>query len=217
MRRRRAQIAVDGRARWRRLQGRAEKGRRDLHADLEAIREQPELVMPRDGGADLGRLLCHPELGGVLRWLIRLRAARAWRPDGVVDVFPYQCDIRANTRRRAAAVSYLEGCTAPQRDRNQLHAAVVELVAADDAEDPEYSTVQNWYPGDKASAWDLQLRHQARRLPRHQFKISWTQVETGSAITWNCPRGILRGDNSRGEFYSIAISNGRPQVDSGTR
>jgi Fe-S cluster assembly protein SufB len=124
----------------------------------------------------------------------------------------------ADHRRRGLYVSYLEGCTAPQRDENQLHAAVVELVALDDAE-IKYSTVQNWYPGRQGrQGRHLQLRHQARRLPRQpNSKISWTQVETGSAITWKYPSCILRGDNSVGEFYSIAVSNGYQQADTGTK
>ena len=114
-------------------------------------------------------------------------------------------------------VSYLEGCTAPQRDENQLHAAVVELIALDDAE-IKYSTVQNWYPGDangKGGIYNFVTKRGDCRGARS--KISWTQVETGSAITWKYPSCILRGDHSRGEFYSIAISNGRQQVDSGTK
>jgi Fe-S cluster assembly protein SufB len=114
-------------------------------------------------------------------------------------------------------VSYLEGCTAPKRDENQLHAAVVELVALDDAE-IKYSTVQNWYPGDsegKGGIYNFVTKRGDCRGARS--KISWTQVETGSAITWKYPSCILRGDNSRGEFYSIAISNGHQQVDSGTK
>ncbi len=114
-------------------------------------------------------------------------------------------------------VSYLEGCTAPMRDRNQLHAAVVELVALDDAE-IKYSTVQNWYPGDKqgkGGIYNFVTKRGDCRGPRS--KISWTQVETGSAITWKYPSCILRGDGSSGEFYSIAISNGYQQVDSGTK
>src|ERR1700710_1229465 len=114
-------------------------------------------------------------------------------------------------------VSYLEGCTAPQRDENQLHAAVVELVAMDDAQ-IKYSTVQNWYPGDangKGGIYNFVTKRGDCRGARS--KISWTQVETGSAITWKYPSCILRGDNSSGEFYSIAISNGRQQVDSGTK
>jgi Fe-S cluster assembly protein SufB len=114
-------------------------------------------------------------------------------------------------------VSYLEGCTAPKRDENQLHAAVVELVALDDAE-IKYSTVQNWYPGDSEGKGGIYnfvtKRGDCRGKSSH---ISWTQVETGSAVTWKYPSCILRGDNSQGEFYSIAVSNGYQQVDSGTK
>jgi Fe-S cluster assembly protein SufB len=114
-------------------------------------------------------------------------------------------------------VSYLEGCTAPKRDENQLHAAVVELIALDDAE-IKYSTVQNWYPGDAEGHGGI-LNFVTKRgdCRGARSKISWTQVETGSAITWKYPSCILRGDYSQGEFYSIAISNGRQQVDSGTK
>jgi Fe-S cluster assembly protein SufB len=118
---------------------------------------------------------------------------------------------------KGSYVSYLEGCTAPQRDENQLHAAVVELIALDDAE-IKYSTVQNWYPGDangKGGIYNFVTKRGDCRGARS--KISWTQVETGSAITWKYPSCILRGDDSRGEFYSIAISNGYQQVDSGTK
>jgi Fe-S cluster assembly protein SufB len=118
---------------------------------------------------------------------------------------------------KGAYVSYLEGCTAPKRDENQLHAAVVELVAMEDAE-IKYSTVQNWYPGDsegKGGIYNFVTKRGDCRGANS--KISWTQVETGSAITWKYPSCILRGDNSRGEFYSIAISSGRQQVDSGTK
>ncbi len=118
---------------------------------------------------------------------------------------------------KGAYVSYLEGCTAPMRDENQLHAAVVELIALDDAE-IKYSTVQNWYPGDKegkGGVYNFVTKRGDCRGARS--KISWTQVETGSAITWKYPSCILRGDGSRGEFYSIAISNGHQQVDSGTK
>ncbi len=118
---------------------------------------------------------------------------------------------------KGSYVSYLEGCTAPQRDENQLHAAVVELVALEDSE-IKYSTVQNWYPGDaegKGGIYNFVTKRGDCREAR--AKISWTQVETGSAITWKYPSCILRGDSSRGEFYSIAISNGRQQVDSGTK
>ncbi|MBV1885954.1 MAG: Fe-S cluster assembly protein SufB, partial [Parvibaculaceae bacterium] len=116
-----------------------------------------------------------------------------------------------------AYVSYLEGCTAPQRDENQLHAAVVELVTMDDAE-IKYSTVQNWYPGDedgKGGIYNFVTKRGDCRGARS--KISWTQVETGSAITWKYPSCVLRGEGSVGEFYSIAISNNFQQVDSGTK
>src|SRR5512139_1201760 len=118
---------------------------------------------------------------------------------------------------KGSYVSYLEGCTAPQRDENQLHAAVVELIAHDDAE-IKYSTVQNWYPGNSEGVGGIYNFVTKRGDCRGaNSKISWTQVETGSAITWKYPRCILRGDNSRGQFYSIAISNGYQQVDSGTK
>jgi Fe-S cluster assembly protein SufB len=118
---------------------------------------------------------------------------------------------------RGAYVSYLEGCTAPTRDENQLHAAVVELIALDEAE-IKYSTVQNWYPGDKNGKGGVYNFVTKRGDCRgRNSKISWTQVETGSAITWKYPSCILRGDGSRGEFYSIAVSNGHQQVDSGTK
>ena len=118
---------------------------------------------------------------------------------------------------KGSYVSYLEGCTAPQRDENQLHAAVVELVAMDDAE-IKYSTVQNWYPGDEEGKGGIYNFVTKRGDCRGKnSKISWTQVETGSAVTWKYPSCILRGDGSRGEFYSIAVSNGMQQVDSGTK
>ncbi|MGQ3676711.1 Fe-S cluster assembly protein SufB [Xanthobacter sp. TB0139] len=118
---------------------------------------------------------------------------------------------------KGSYVSYLEGCTAPMRDENQLHAAVVELIALEDAE-IKYSTVQNWYPGDaegKGGIYNFVTKRGDCRGDRS--KISWTQVETGSAITWKYPSCVLRGEGSSGEFYSIAISNGRQQVDSGTK
>ncbi|MEL0018500.1 MAG: Fe-S cluster assembly protein SufB [Rickettsiales bacterium] len=114
-------------------------------------------------------------------------------------------------------VSYLEGCTAPMRDENQLHAAVVELIALDDAE-IKYSTVQNWYPGDedgKGGIYNFVTKRGACR--GRNSKISWTQIETGSAITWKYPSCILEGDNSVGEFYSVAITNNMQQADTGTK
>ena len=116
-----------------------------------------------------------------------------------------------------AYVSYLEGCTAPQRDENQLHAAVVELVTLDNAE-IKYSTVQNWYPGDengKGGIYNFVTKRGACR--GENSKISWTQVETGSAVTWKYPSCILQGDNSIGEFYSVAITNNAQQADTGTK
>tara|TARA_B100000767_G_scaffold275688_1_gene314328 strand:+ start:18181 stop:19626 length:1446 start_codon:yes stop_codon:yes gene_type:complete len=113
-------------------------------------------------------------------------------------------------------VSYLEGCTAPSRDENQLHAAVVELVAMDDAE-IKYSTVQNWYPGDKDGKGGVFNFVTKRGICHNRAKISWTQVETGSAVTWKYPSCILKGDNSIGEFYSIAVTNNFQQADTGTK
>jgi Fe-S cluster assembly protein SufB len=113
-------------------------------------------------------------------------------------------------------VSYLEGCTAPSRDENQLHAAVVELIALDNAE-IKYSTVQNWYPGDKAGNGGVFNFVTKRGLCETGAKISWTQVETGSAVTWKYPSCVLKGDNSVGEFYSIAVTNNFQQADTGTK
>ena len=114
-------------------------------------------------------------------------------------------------------VSYLEGCTAPMRDENQLHAAVVELVAHEDAR-IKYSTVQNWYPGDKEGVGGIYNFVTKRGLCEgRRSKISWTQIETGSAVTWKYPSCILKGDDSVGEFYSVAVSNNRQQADTGTK
>jgi len=113
-------------------------------------------------------------------------------------------------------VSYLEGCTAPQRDENQLHAAVVELVAMDDAE-IKYSTVQNWFPGDAQGKGGVFNFVTKRGICEQRAKISWTQVETGSAVTWKYPSCILKGDYSIGEFYSVAVTNNYQQADTGTK
>lgn len=113
-------------------------------------------------------------------------------------------------------VSYLEGCTAPVRDENQLHAAVVELIALDKAE-IKYSTVQNWYPGDKDGKGGIYNFVTKRGICHNHSKISWTQVETGSAVTWKYPSCILKGDNSIGEFYSVAVTNHHQQADTGTK
>jgi len=117
---------------------------------------------------------------------------------------------------KGSYVSYLEGCTAPQRDENQLHAAIVELIALDDAE-IKYSTVQNWYPGDKNGKGGVFNFVTKRGICYNNSKISWTQVETGSAITWKYPSCILKGDNSVGEFYSVAVTNNMQQADTGTK
>lgn len=114
-------------------------------------------------------------------------------------------------------VSYMEGCTAPQRDENQLHAAIVEIVAMDHAE-VKYSTVQNWYPGDKEGKGGVYNFVTKRGLCKgRSSKISWTQVETGSSITWKYPSCVLMGDNSVGEFYSVAVTNNFQQADTGTK
>ncbi len=115
-----------------------------------------------------------------------------------------------------STVSYLEGCTAPMRDENQLHAAVVEIVALDDS-DVKYSTVQNWYPGDENGVGGIYNFVTKRGRCGHRAKISWTQVETGSAITWKYPSVVLQGDDSVGEFYSVAVTTGRQQADTGTK
>ena len=115
-----------------------------------------------------------------------------------------------------AYVSYLEGCTAPRRDENQLHAAVVEIVVEKDAE-VKYSTVQNWYPGDRQGRGGVYNFVTKRGFCRENARLSWTQVETGSAITWKYPSCILAGDNSVGEFYSVAMTNNFQQADTGTK
>lgn len=117
---------------------------------------------------------------------------------------------------KGSYVSYLEGCTAPQRDENQLHAAVVELIALDDAE-IKYSTVQNWYPGDANGKGGVFNFVTKRGICERNAKISWTQVETGSAVTWKYPSCILKGDNSVGEFYSVAVTNNYQQADTGSK
>ena len=115
-----------------------------------------------------------------------------------------------------AYLSYLEGCTAPRRDENQLHAAIVEIIVHDDAE-VKYSTVQNWYPGDKQGKGGIYNFVTKRGITYNNARLSWTQVETGSAITWKYPSCILRGDNSSAEFYSVALTNNFQQADTGTK
>jgi len=191
----------------------------------EAIREHPELVKKYLGSV----VPTSDNFFATLNSAVFSDGSFVYVPEGVrcpMELSTYFRINEANTGQfertliiadRGAYVSYLEGCTAPMRDENQLHAAVVELVALDNAE-IKYSTVQNWYPGDsegKGGIFNFVTKRGDCR--GKNSKISWTQVETGSAITWKYPSCILRGDNSRGEFYSIAISNGRQQVDSGTK
>ena len=191
----------------------------------EAIREHPELVRKY-----LGSVVPQGDnFYAALNSAVFSDGSFVYVPEGVRCPMELSTYFRINEKEtgqfertliiadKGAYVSYLEGCTAPMRDEHQLHAAVVELVALDDAE-IKYSTVQNWYPGDKDGKGGVYNFVTKRGDCRgHGSKISWTQVETGSAITWKYPSCILRGDNSRGEFYSIAISNGRQQVDSGTK
>jgi Fe-S cluster assembly protein SufB len=191
----------------------------------EAIREHPELVKKYLGSV----VPTSDNFFATLNSAVFSDGSFVYVPPGVRCPMELSTYFRINEQNtgqfertliiadKGAYVSYLEGCTAPMRDENQLHAAVVELVAHDDAE-IKYSTVQNWYPGDaegKGGIFNFVTKRGDCRGARS--KISWTQVETGSAITWKYPSCILRGDNSRGEFYSIAISNGRQQVDSGTK
>ena len=191
----------------------------------EAIREHPELVRKY-----LGTVVpTSDNYFATLNSAVFSDGSFVYVPPGVRCPMELSTYFRINERNtgqfertliiadKGAYVSYLEGCTAPQRDENQLHAAVVELVTLDDAE-IKYSTVQNWYPGNSEGVGGIYNFVTKRGDCRgNNSKISWTQVETGSAITWKYPSCILRGDNSRGEFYSIAISNGHQQVDSGTK
>ena len=191
----------------------------------EAVREHPELVKKYLGSV----VPVTDNFFATLNSAVFSDGSFVYIPPGVRCPMELSTYFRINERDtgqfertliiadKGSYVSYLEGCTAPKRDDNQLHAAVVELVALDDAE-IKYSTVQNWYPGDnegKGGIYNFVTKRGDCRGARS--KISWTQVETGSAITWKYPSCILRGDDSRGEFYSIAVSNGMQQVDSGTK
>ncbi|MCO6393234.1 Fe-S cluster assembly protein SufB [Aliihoeflea aestuarii] len=191
----------------------------------EAIREHPELVQKYLGSV----VPTSDNYYATLNSAVFTDGSFVFVPKGVRCPMELSTYFRINEKNTGqfertliicedgAYVSYLEGCTAPQRDENQLHAAVVELVALDDAE-IKYSTVQNWYPGDKDGKGGIYNFVTKRGDCRgDRSKISWTQVETGSAITWKYPSCILRGDDSRGEFYSIAVSNGHQQIDSGTK
>ena len=191
----------------------------------EAIKEHPELVRKYLGSV----VPVTDNYYATLNCAVFTDGSFVYIPEGVRCPMELSTYFRINEKNtgqfertliiaeKGSYVSYLEGCTAPQRDENQLHAAVVELVTMDDAE-IKYSTVQNWYPGDadgKGGIYNFVTKRGDCRGANS--KISWTQVETGSAITWKYPSCILRGDNSRGEFYSIAVSNGMQQVDSGTK
>ncbi|WP_186389354.1 MULTISPECIES: Fe-S cluster assembly protein SufB [unclassified Stappia] len=191
----------------------------------EALREHPELVRKYIGSV----VPVTDNFYATLNSAVFTDGSFVYVPEGVRCPMELSTYFRINEKNtgqfertliiaeKGAYVSYLEGCTAPQRDENQLHAAVVELIALDDAE-IKYSTVQNWFPGDKEGKGGIYNFVTKRGDCRGKnSKISWTQVETGSAITWKYPSCILRGDNSRGEFYSIAVSNGYQQIDSGTK
>jgi Fe-S cluster assembly protein SufB len=191
----------------------------------EALRKQPELVKKY-----LGTVVpISDNFFATLNSAVFSDGSFVYVPEGVRCPMELSTYFRINEKNtgqfertliiadKGSYVSYLEGCTAPMRDENQLHAAVVELIAHDDAE-IKYSTIQNWYPGDAQGRGGIFNFVTKRGDCRGKnSKISWTQVETGSAITWKYPSCVLRGDDSRGEFYSIAISNGHQQVDSGTK
>jgi len=191
----------------------------------EAVQEHPELVQKW-----LGSVVPHTDnYFAALNAAVFSDGSFVYIPKGVrcpMELSTYFRINAANTGQfertlivaeEGAYVSYLEGCTAPMRDENQLHAAVVELVALDDAQ-IKYSTVQNWYPGDKDGKGGIYNFVTKRgKCAGVNSKISWTQVETGSAITWKYPSCILQGDNSVGEFYSVALTNNHQQADTGTK
>ncbi len=191
----------------------------------EAVKDHPELVKKY-----LGSVVPYTDnKHATLNSAVFSDGTFVYVPEGVRCPMELSTYFRINTAKsgqfertlliaeRGSYVSYLEGCTAPMRDENQLHAAVVELVAMDDAE-IKYSTVQNWYPGDEQGRGGIYNFVTKRGACRgDNSKISWTQVETGSAITWKYPSCILQGDNSVGEFYSIAVTNNRQQADTGTK
>ena len=190
----------------------------------EAVRAHPELVRKY-----LGTVVPHSDnFFAALNSAVFSDGSFAYIPKGVkcpMELSTYFRINAANTGQfertllvadEGAEVSYLEGCTAPQRDENQLHAAVVELVALEGAT-IKYSTVQNWYPGDAEGKGGIYNFVTKRGTAFDNAKITWTQVETGSAITWKYPSCILQGDNSVGEFYSVAVTNNRQQADTGTK
>ena len=190
----------------------------------EAIQEHPELVRKHLGTVVPKR----DNFYAALNSAVFTDGSFCYIPKGVrcpMELSTYFRINEANTGQfertlviadEGSYVSYLEGCTAPSRDENQLHAAVVELVAMDDAE-IKYSTVQNWYPGDAEGKGGVFNFVTKRGICERNAKISWTQVETGSAVTWKYPSCILKGDNSIGEFYSVAVTNKFQQADTGTK
>lgn len=190
----------------------------------EAVRKYPDLVRKY-----LGTVVPkHDNFYAALNSAVFTDGSFAYIPKGVRCPMELSTYFRINEAQtgqfertlvvadQGSYVSYLEGCTAPMRDENQLHAAVVELIALDDAE-IKYSTVQNWYPGDAEGKGGVFNFVTKRGLCEKNAKISWTQVETGSAVTWKYPSCILKGDNSVGEFYSVAFTNGYQQADTGTK
>ncbi|WP_340314180.1 Fe-S cluster assembly protein SufB [Rhizorhabdus argentea] len=191
----------------------------------EAIREYPEMVRKW-----LGKVVpMHDNYFATLNCAVFSDGTFVYIPEGVRCPMELSTYFRINAENtgqfertlivadKGSHVSYLEGCTAPMRDENQLHAAVVELVALDDAE-IKYSTVQNWYPGDAEGKGGIYNFVTKRALCQGKnSKVSWTQVETGSAITWKYPSCVLAGENSVGEFYSVAVTNNRQQADTGTK
>jgi Fe-S cluster assembly protein SufB len=191
----------------------------------EAIREYPEMVRRW-----LGKVVpMHDNYFSALNCAVFSDGTFVYIPEGVRCPMELSTYFRINAENtgqfertlivadKGAYVSYLEGCTAPQRDENQLHAAVVELVALDDAE-IKYSTVQNWYPGDAQGKGGIYNFVTKRALCQGaRSKVSWTQVETGSAVTWKYPSCVLNGEDSVGEFYSVAVTNNHQQADTGTK
>jgi Fe-S cluster assembly protein SufB len=191
----------------------------------EAVREYPDLVRQYLGSV----VPYNDNFFAALNSAVFSDGSFVYVPPGVRCPMELSTYFRINAREtgqfertliiadRGSYVSYLEGCTAPMRDENQLHAAVVELIALDEAE-IKYSTVQNWYPGDKEGRGGIYNFVTKRGACRgRRSKISWTQVETGSAITWKYPSVILQGDESIGEFYSVAVTNNYQQADTGTK
>ncbi len=190
----------------------------------EAVQEYPELVR-----ANMGTVVPHTDnYYAALNSAVFTDGSFCYIPKGVRCPMELSTYFRINqggtgqfertlvVADEGSYVSYLEGCTAPQRDENQLHAAVVELIAKDNAE-IKYSTVQNWYPGDKNGLGGIFNFVTKRGICGTRSKISWTQVETGSAVTWKYPSCILKGDYSIGEFYSVAVTNNYQQADTGTK